>query len=196
LFEKGLSRQQRDKAVDIISDVIRQSNTSSSLVECVRKELEQEFDLKNNVIISSKPFMDQSLMKIPGAVVMQLSLDSGKNKEQLMLSVFGLMKGSLLEEKASALISRAQKLSPKIIDSLMSSDMKQEITKLATRVVRNAKNMVEISDQLSDALNDKYGVHWHTVTGNKNTLSVDDHRKSSVFFLNMDFGDMRVSVFK
>jgi predicted transcriptional regulator len=196
LFEKGLSRQQRDKAVDLISDVIRQSNTSSNLVECVRKELEREFDLKSNVIMSSKPFMDQSLMKIPGAVVMQLSLDSGKNKEQFTLSVFGLMKGSQLEQKASALIRRSQKLSPIIIDSLMSSEMKQDITKLATTVVRNAKNMVEISDQLSDALSDKYGGHWHAITGNKNMLSVDDHRKTSVFFLNMDFGDMRVSVFK
>ncbi|CAG2164742.1 unnamed protein product [Oppiella nova] len=195
-FSNGLSGEERDKAVEIVTDIIQNTNKSSDLVDCIRKELERELGLRSNVILSSTPFMDQSLNKIPGSVVMQLGVNNMFNNNDVLVSVFGSMNGNEFIERSSNLMKAAQKLSPKIIDSLMSTDMKQEIQKLSTKVVRNAKSMVELSDQLSEVINDRYGPHWHSVVGHKNMMSVDNHRKSSIFYINMDFGDMRVSVFK
>ena len=193
----GLNDVQRDKAVDIVAEVLENTNKSNSdLVECIRRELDRELGLRTNVIVSSTPLLEQSLSKIPGTVIMQFKTAMPNDDDQVMISVFGVRRGSELLDKSNNLMKSAQNLSPKIIDSLMSTDMKQEIQKMATKVVRNAKNMVELSDQLSEVLNDRYGPHWHAVVGHKHMMSVDNHRKASIFFLDMDFGDMRVSLFK
>ncbi|CAG2114609.1 unnamed protein product, partial [Medioppia subpectinata] len=192
-FSNGLSSEQKDKAVEIVTDIIQNTNQSTDLVDCIRKELERELGLRSNVILSSTPFMDQSLSKIPGSVAMQLGVNNMFNTNDMLVSVFGVMNGNEFIERSSNLMKRAQKLSPRIIDSLMSTDMKQEIQKLSTKVVRNAKSMAELSDQLSEVINDRYGTHWHTVVGHKDMMSVDNHRKSSIFYINMNFGDMRVS---
>ena len=178
-----------------MNDILENTNNSTDVVDCIRSELERELDLRTNVILSNTSFMGQSLSKIPGSFIMQLNAEM-QNKNKVMLSIFGQMKNNQFIERSENLMKAAQRLSPKIIDSLMSTDMKQEIQKLSTRVVRNAKTMEELSDQLSDVLSDKFGPHWHSVVGHKNMMSIDNHRRSSIFFLNMDFGDMRVAVFK
>lgn len=193
----GLDDVQRDKAVEVVSEVLENTNKSNSdLVDCIRRELDRELGLRTNVIVSSSPLKEQSLNKIPGTVIMQFKTVMPNDDNEVMISVFGVSKSSELLDRTNNLMKSAQKLSPKIIDSLMSPDMKQEIQKMATKVVRNAKNMVELSDQLSEVLNDRFGPHWHSVVGHKHMMSVDNHRKASIFFLDMDFGDMRVSLFK
>ncbi|XP_054163393.1 uncharacterized protein LOC128961207 [Oppia nitens] len=209
-FANGLSAQQRDKTVEIVMDILETTNTSQDSADCIRQELEKELGLRSNVILSSTPFMEQSFINNPGSVAMQLAVN-GLNNNDVLISLFGQMGrssgssssssiGSIISneftERSNNLMKTAQKLSPKIIDSLMSTDMKQEIQKLSTRVVRNAKTIHELSDQLSEVINDKFGPHWHTVVGHKQMMSVDNHRKTSVFYINMDFGDLRVSVFK
>lgn len=181
----------------IVSEVLENTNkTNSDLVECIRKELDRELGLRTNVVLSSTPFVEQSLSRVAGSVTMQFNTLMPNDANQVLVSIFGQMRGNEFIERSANLMKNAQKLSPKIIDSLMSTDMKQEIQTMTTKVVRNAKTMEELSDQLSEVMNDRFGPHWHAVVGHKNMMSVDNHRKSSVFFLDMDFGDMRVSVFK
>lgn len=165
------------------------------MTQCIREELQRELGVKTDVVVSQTDTIDTSLTRIPGTIAMSLSFQNAKTKDGVSVMVFG-MKNNELDRTASQLMQNAQKLSPKVVDSLMSAEMRQEVTKLATRVVRNADSMTHACDQLSEVLDEKFGPHWHTVMAHKDMMAVDDHRKISVFFVKMDFGDMRVSVFK
>lgn len=61
---------------------------------------------------------------------------------------------------------RAASKSVDVIDSLMGQKMLKEITQLVSGIVRNrqARTLVELSDLITDSLNQRYGPHWHTIS--------------------------------
>ncbi|OTF76995.1 hypothetical protein BLA29_010259 [Euroglyphus maynei] len=61
---------------------------------------------------------------------------------------------------------RASSKSPTVIDSLMGQHMLKEITDIITTIIRNkqATSLVELSDLITETLNERYGQHWHTIT--------------------------------
>ncbi len=121
-----------------------------------------------------------------------------------------------------------------VIDSLMGSTMLEEITRLVSAIVRNRRtnSLAELSDMITETLDDHFGRHWHTVSvatsgssdqmskstkrnssqssSNKSAkdvpsqvnslqtlVAIDDHRKSSTFYVTYDFGPaLRIYIFK
>lgn len=120
----------------------------------------------------------------------------------------------------SNIMKNAASKSATIVDSLMGSIMLDETTRLVTAIVRNkrAHSLSELSDLITETLDDQFGHHWHTVSvattlssetqskskdnmaGSKsgkeaashlNSLThvaIDDHHKTSTFYVTYDFG--------
>lgn len=100
--------------------------------------------------------------------------------------------------------------------------MLDEITRLVTAIVRNkrAQSLSELSDLITETLDDTFGHHWHTVSVATSSLeisrnsgksakeapsqlnslthvAIDDHHKKSTFFVTYDFGQtLRIYIFK
>lgn len=123
-------------------------------------------------------------------------------------------------------MDNAASKSPVIVDALMGSHMLQEMTRFITAIVRNkrADSLIQLSDLVTETLDERYGPHWHTVAiatpipfrsnsvnevlispimESQNQLmslthiAIDDHRKSATFYVTYDFGrTLRLFIFK
>ena len=64
------------------------------------------------------------------------------------------------------IMRRAASKSPTVIDSLMGQHMLRDITKIVTTIIHNkqASSLVELSDLITETLNERYGQHWHTIS--------------------------------
>ncbi|XP_027195164.2 uncharacterized protein LOC113789784 [Dermatophagoides pteronyssinus] len=64
------------------------------------------------------------------------------------------------------IMRRASSKSPTVIDSLMGQHMLKDITEIITTIIRNkqASSLVELSDLITETLNERYGPHWHTIS--------------------------------
>src|SRR5699024_2210494 len=109
----------------------------------------------------------------------------------------------------------------------MGHTMLNECTRLVTAIVRNkrAESLAQLSDLITETLDERFGPHWHTVSvataaqqgsitshnevlgsSGKETpsqlnslthVAIDDHRKTATFYVTYDFGrTLRVYIFK
>lgn len=124
-------------------------------------------------------------------------------------------------------MENASSKSARIVDSLMGTKMLNEISSRVTAIIHNhrAESLSQLSDLITETLDDTFGGHWHTISiamatpqpaglssnqviagSSKESLgdeihslmhvAVDDHSKTATFFVTLEFGTLRIYIFK
>ncbi|XP_075587336.1 uncharacterized protein LOC124497589 [Dermatophagoides farinae] len=93
------------------------------------------------------------------------SSSSSNSKDQLSKASRSIPSISV-ESVQRNIMRRAASKSPTVIDSLMGQHMLRDITKIVTTIIHNkqASSLVELSDLITETLNERYGQHWHTIS--------------------------------